>query len=264
MMRGMCLSVFGMVMVLGSSPAAEGATIGPDAFGYTATNEIPFSFTTIAGTGTNIIDNSDDGIASRSIGFTFNFYGTPYTTAFVSGNGLLTFDSANGSFANSDLTATPLQASIAAFWDDLFTDDDATDAVYHQVIGDAGSRQSIFQWNNVGHFAFVGGRVTFQLILFEGTDEIMLRFLDADFSRPGFDFGASATVGIKNAGLQGGERLLWSFNQGVITDNSSILFSPATTAAAVPEPGTLLLLGSGIAAAAAARRRRAVKRPTTD
>ena len=58
------------------------------------------------------------------------------------------------------------------------------------------------------------------------------------------DNGAVATVGIRNtSGQVNGERLQWSFNSSVIGDGTAIEF---TTAATVPEPGTIALFGLGI------------------
>jgi len=91
--------------------ATRATTIGPDASGFTANNTTAFAFEEISGTGTRVLPNTDDGFVSVPLGFTFNFYGTSYTSVFASSNGLITFGSGNLSFANDNLTtaAAPTQ-----------------------------------------------------------------------------------------------------------------------------------------------------------
>ena len=57
---------------------------------------MPFSFTDISSTGTVIIglNNADNAAVNTTIPFAFNFYGTNFTSVFVSSIGLMTFRSA--------------------------------------------------------------------------------------------------------------------------------------------------------------------------
>jgi hypothetical protein len=232
--------------MLGLAAPASATTIGPDSFGYTATNEIPFSFTNISGTGTQILANVDDSTLNVALPFVFSFYGVGYNSINISSNGLMSFVAATTAFTNASYAASAApggidQPQIAPLWDDWVTVDSA-DAVYHQTIGPAGSQQFIVQWNAVAPFAG-SGEATFQAILFQGTNDIMFSYLDV----VGLSFGnngSSATVGIRNIGAPGnGQFLQWSFNTGVIEDSESILITTTT----VPEPATLLLVGLGAA-----------------
>jgi hypothetical protein len=239
-----------MVGLVGSVPASA-ATIGPDAFGYTA-SEVHLLTGDISGIGTQVLPNVDDAFAQVPIGFDFNFYGTAYTDAFVSTNGLITFGSGNAAFTNTNLTASPTQASIAVLFDDWTTTGGA-DAVYYLTSGIAGHQQFVVQWNNVGSFGGPADNfVTFQAILFESNGDIYINYFDT-LSGDGRDNGGSSTVGIKDVGAQGGNRLLWSFNQNVIGGGTALRFQRPDAQA--PEPGTLALLALGMAGAAYRRRR---------
>src|SRR5205809_4705742 len=71
-----------LASLLASAVPARATTIGPDAFGYTATDQEPFSFVDISTTGTRVLAGSAEGTYFASIGFTFKFYGTGHPTAY--------------------------------------------------------------------------------------------------------------------------------------------------------------------------------------
>jgi hypothetical protein len=98
--------------------AQRGAVRGAnDLANYTAA-AVTSVFEDISGTGTVItgLTNQDDASVSIAMGLTFPFYGTNYTSVFVSSNGLLTFGTGTTAAANTNLTTSPTQAAIAAFW----------------------------------------------------------------------------------------------------------------------------------------------------
>jgi hypothetical protein len=242
-----------LALALGLTSSAAATTIGPDAFGYTATNSIPFAFTDISGTGTQLFGAGvDDTSLPAALGFTFDFYGSSYSSVFVSTNGLLTFGSANSSFTNQQLAIGPTQAAIAPLWDDLHTG--TVGAVYYATTGAPGSRIFTTQWDDVRHFSSSGSCCgTFQSVLFEGSNVIEFRYADVDFNIPGFSFGNNATVGI-SGGSASGNYLQWSHNSSVLSNAEAIRFSPGA-GDPIPEPSTLLLLGGGLLAGARRLRR---------
>src|SRR5207247_1907704 len=138
-------------------------------------------FTDISATGTDRLTSGDNvATGTLSIGFTFNFFGTNFTTLFVNSNGLITFGSSTTSGVNNTLSANPTQAAIAPFWDDLTVTNSvgsggaSTARVKTQLLGIAGSRQFVIQWDKV---TFVSGGstldpITFQAVLNEGTNNI--------------------------------------------------------------------------------------------
>jgi subtilisin family serine protease len=215
--------------VLGTTDAAGG---------YTATS-VAFGFNDISTTGTVIssLTGSDDSFASVTLPFGFNFYGTGYTSLFVSSNGLITFGSGNTSFSNTALSSGPTQAAIAPFWDDLhISNSTATARVLTQTIGSPGSRQFIIQWDKVSFFpGNAADTLTFQAILFEGSNQIRFNYLDLVSGTSFGNNGASATVGVKAAGTGTSTPLVQlAFNNGpntFVNTGVSTVLTPA-----LPQP----------------------------
>jgi len=240
---------------------AHAATIGPDAFGYTATDEVDFSFVDISGTGTSLLGGFDDVTTGLvGMGFNFDFYGTTYSSVSWSPNGLMTFTDDNGQFGNVDLTTTAPDGdnpSIAPLWDDWQFFQSGTDSTYYQTLGAPGSQQFVVQWEEARGFSSSPSGVTFQSILYEGSNDILFQYLDVDSG----DFraaGADATVGIRDTnGHNNGEALQWSNDSAVIRGNYAIRFSPnqEPPAPVIPEPGTLGLMGMGLVGLGLRRKR---------
>jgi len=235
--RSKLLLVWMCLLVAGG--LSHAATIGPDAFGYRATDDVPFSYVSIAGTGTRVLAGADDLVHLAGLGFNFTFYGTSYNTVCFSPNGLVTFGGCSGTFTNRNLTGDFIPSSahssvevggIAVLWDDWQFFQSGADAVYFiQVSGTPGNRALTIQWNIAFGFASSPQSVTFQVILFENNGDILMLYPDTDSG----DFrssGASATVGIRAAGAGStNNRLQWSFDQAVIPSGKAIRFlSPAS------------------------------------
>lgn len=239
--------VFGLALAAGLAATAPAfaTQIGPDAFGYKASDTaVQFAYEDISGTGTGQ-GFSDDDSASVALGFTFNFYGTDYTSVFVDSNGFIALGGDSfGDFSNEDLSLSATApdgndlAMIAPFWDDLDPSAAGSDDVYTQTLGPAGQRRFIVQWD-VTEFSGTGNPISVQLILFEGSNMILFQYADPSFSGSSRDNGGSATVGIRNTGGVGtGQFLQWSFNSAVITAGTAIVINP--------EPGSIALLGLGV------------------
>ncbi|GMU20319.1 MAG: hypothetical protein AMXMBFR13_04160 [Phycisphaerae bacterium] len=191
---------------------------------YTATLHLPYAFEDISTTGTRTLYQTDDTTTSAPLGFTFNFYGTAYTTAHWSPNGLITFDSATADYNNTTLLHGPALPAVAVLWDD-WTFFSPGDGAYYETKGSPGARRFILQWNIAYGYETSPESVTFQAILFEGTNEILFQYADVD-SGDFRSFGRSATVGVSSGDLS--NYWLWSFNLPIITSETAILFSPAS------------------------------------
>jgi PKD repeat protein len=128
---------------------------------------------------------ADDSSWSYNLPFGFPFYGTNYTTIYISSNGLITFTSPESSPGNglSDLAG---RLAIAPAWDDWRTDQGLGDDIY---IWQPDSDHVIIRWQVVAYYN-IGTFANFEAIL--GSDgEIKFNY--------GQNNGLiSATVGISN------------------------------------------------------------------
>lgn len=233
-----------------SSVAAR--TIGPDAFGYRATNN---QFSNYVGLNTTTdaipspeLDNAIDASTNNPIalGFNFNFYGTQYSHAHLNTKGFITFASLNNEWNNVNLaTSNRLQPTIAPLWDDWLTNRNAEDRVLYQTKGNFPNRTFTVEWSGIyayGSPSTPGNPVTFQVVLHETTDQIDFNYYDVH-SAPGYTtagdpYGGGATVGIANSnGATSGNNLQWTYNEAVIGPGRSISFyPPGSSPPAEPKP----------------------------
>src|SRR2546427_8316783 len=95
------------VCLLWPALARAAAAPGPDAFGYTVAATTNFSFLQITNGSTRVLWFDDDAaVTNANIGFSFNFYGSSYTTVSFSVNGLITFGGASLAYSNVNLMTT--------------------------------------------------------------------------------------------------------------------------------------------------------------
>jgi extracellular elastinolytic metalloproteinase len=236
--------------------------LGADAFGYVAVANAPLAIDLVAGGAgvVTLLGNAlDDEFASIPLGTnTFRFYGTQYAGSsplYVSTNGVITFGSPTTEYINTDLTAVPPQATIAALWDDLITLATGDSSVLYRfddTTGDAVPDRLVVEWNNVASIdpTLSSGTGTFQAILALNTGgtsgDVILNYPDLDFGTSTRNNGAVATVGIKAAGTQAADltarRLLVSLNTGAspfvatgtaVRLTTTDLLAPAVTTAAL-------------------------------
>ena len=171
---------------------------------------------------TTALNAVDDGAASIALGAnSFRFYNQTFTSVGVNSNGLITFGGLSTDYVNSNLMGSPAQASIAPLWDDWRTDTGTTpsdSAVLYKL--DTANNRLIVEWNDVLSYNGIGGAnpVTFQAVLQlnsgSNNGSIIFNYVDLNTGDVNYNNGASATVGIKDAGLQGPNRVLISQNTG--------------------------------------------------
>jgi len=217
------------LFLFGISTSSVARIVGPDSFGYTAidSNELDgptYNWIDIIGTGT-YWDPDDDDYTEVPIGFTFNFYGVDYDTVFIGSNGYLTFDGGDYEYDNFVFPSIGLPR-IAPFFDDLLKQE-VDSGVYYETIGTAPNRMFVVTWYIEDHFDFFGegygspNTVTFQVILYEGSNEIKFQYQDVTFGDSRWDYGASATVGINKG--DGITAVQYSNNEAVLENEMAIL-----------------------------------------
>jgi uncharacterized repeat protein (TIGR01451 family) len=226
-----------LTSVNAAAPVTVPSAGGPDSFGYTyldstATGGPTYNWIDITTTGTQILYGSDDSyVANVPLGFFFNYYGTDYSQITIGNNGLLFSNFGSSQYVNQQITQTPgLHGFLAPYWDDLVTWTSGA-AIYYQTIGTAPNRIFVTEWLNNGHYYSSSSGITFEAILYEGTNNIIFQYNDLDFGSVSgstssdlgpYNNGGSATVGIEDpigtVGLQ------YSYNQQVINPGLAILF----------------------------------------
>lgn len=207
-------------------PADVAATGGPDDFGYTWNDAVPFNWidaTTGVDTGLAGVDAYTGPI---DIGFAFKFYENTYTQFYVSTNGLITFGGGSASWSNQPIPSSAQPNNfIAPFWDDLAVGSPYNSGkVYYLSGGASPNRYLVIEWHNVTACCTdeATDYKTFEVILYENGD-IVMQYLHLS------GYLGSATVGIEDdAGVTGLEYL---YNMSGLVQNKAIRFyRPAPSA----------------------------------
>ena len=191
---------------------------GPDFYGYVCESGTAFSY----------IDATDDtqlyaldGVAEIALPFPFTFYGTTYDKVLASTNGNVQFGNGNSFYINSclvDGSAKPMGEMIAPYWDDL----DLRESGFLEtaVIGEEPNRIFIIEWDDVPRFGDDEDRVTFEIQLFEESNDIL--FLYADVTSFEGNNGSSATIGLQSAAHD--IALQFGCNQPVVANATQLRF----------------------------------------
>jgi hypothetical protein len=153
---------------------------------------------------TSFPGNDDGSVGPISLPFTFNLYGSSYTSVYVNNNGNITFQNATNQFSASGFPfGTPM---IAPFWSDVDTRSPGSGVVMYKVF----PTYMIITWKNVGYYNEHSDLLnTFQVIISDGTDPIIgvgnnvsfnygdMQWTTGDASNGSGGFGGiSATVGV--------------------------------------------------------------------
>ena len=187
---------------------------------WTASSTTTFVDISATGTPLSLTDDSEANIVSP---FPFTFFGATSTDLRVGNNGGILFGVTTGDLGLSNIAlpaATGLPApAILPFWDDM---DDETGNVYWEVQGTAPNRTLIVEWYNRPHFNGIGA-VSYEVILYETSNAVELRYLDTDFGDATLNAGLSATSGLQQNTTTA---VQYSFNQPVLYGGFGVRFEP--------------------------------------
>jgi subtilisin-like proprotein convertase family protein len=174
--------------------------------------------TAFTGGGTEIGLTGDDATVNVALPFTFQFYGVNQTSVNICTNGFMTFTPttiAGSPFTNAALA--PGNNGIFPYWDDL----NGAPGVFTATSGVAPNRVFTVRWEKP---PFTGtGIYSFEVKLYETTNEIQFIYNDVTSQTGGGAGGASATIGV--AGPAGFPVTQHSFNTNNITNGQCISFN---------------------------------------
>ena len=165
---------------------------------------------------------------SISIPFSFEFYGTTYSKIYVGSNGMVGFASSGmTSYSNTNIprTYTP-NAVMYGYWDSL--NESVGGTVQMGTVGTSPNRKVVVTWLNVPHRSQYSAKFSFQVVMCEGTNEIVFQYLEVS---PGSTYGGgrSATIGIENQ--RGTIARKWSYNTaGAIANGDALRFTRSLSA----------------------------------
>lgn len=279
MNRTFAYSIAAAAALVTSAPAFAGAVVS----GFTASGTIP---------------QCDDSCTQGplALGFTANYFGTNYTTTYLSNNGYVTFGGGQTAFTpvglGSGYTGLPI---IAAFFADVDTRAANGGSVQWGSNTFGGRNAFGATWTDVGYYPSQSNKLnTFQLLLVDRSDiavgdfDIVLNYDKIQWETGGADGGTngvggtSASVGYnKGTGATAGQygTLPGSLVNGALLDNGpnslvagsnvgvagryifnvrSGAVTPPPTNGAVPEPATwaMMIGGFGMIGASLRYRRR--------
>ncbi len=160
----------------------------------------PWSFRTYdyvgAATDGTRLELDEDGVSDETaLGFSITYYGTDYSSVYVSANGMIGFDPVGLDAATlpSIPDATAPNGVIAPLASDL--DPSAGGSIYTRAAGAAGQRIFVVEWIGVP-VAGLGGSRTFAVVLYEDNGDILFQYRTL---RGGDTISAgTTTVGLEN------------------------------------------------------------------
>ena len=209
------------------SPGSAYAGVAPDPDDYT-TNKIPGNFVDISDTGTQLSIADEGGVAGIPVGFSFEFFGTIFTSVTITANGYLGFSPVISHNNVSIPVPDPPNAFIAPFWDDLNPQLNQNSGIFYQTLGTTPNRQFIAEWKDVPLKSDPDSRLSFEVVLFEGSNEIQIHYLSmidgSGLTTSPLVTGKSATIGIENSDGSKGNEV--AFNKaGAVTSGSAFSFT---------------------------------------
>lgn len=168
-----------------------------------------------------LIRMSDDYACGVSLPFSFTYYGKPYSVMYVSSNGLLGFTGTGMTvYSNTNIPYAGLpNCAIYPYWDDL--NPAVGGSVRVALVGSAPNRKVVVNWVGVPLDMSRSTKLTFQAILYEGSNDIVFQYQNVGTGA--YSAGASATVGIEDQ--TGTQACKFSYNTRSLVNKTAIRFT---------------------------------------
>lgn len=190
---------------------------GPNVYGYRWVDNLGGDTATYAWEEPNApieltaISNTDDASASVPFGFTFNFFGTNYTSGWASTNGVFGLSASNTSWSNGCPASGITVAAIMPYFDDGNTSTGASSdggrVVYQQY-----ADHVTITWDSVGTCCTNGtDLLDYQLQLWNN-GKIKLQYRQIQRITGTSSNGSSPTIGIQNTSAAGLDQLNYYCN----------------------------------------------------
>ncbi len=110
--------------------------------------------------------SGDDVASSATIPFSFNYYGTAYSTISICTNGFISIGGSSASYTVASFPTSAVPGAIALFWHDL-----NGSGITYGTIGTTPNRKFVVNYNNYGDFSG-GAPNTGQIVLYETSNVI--------------------------------------------------------------------------------------------
>jgi hypothetical protein len=191
--------------------------------GYYTDNTVPYSWIEISGTGTRIYLTDDDH-TYFPVPFPVRLYGESYSNISINSNGIIYFVDNYDDFPSWVTMCIPsandfgVSAFAAPFWTDL--DPSVGGAIYYEVRGTPPDRMLIVEYANLPHY-WTSGTVTFEIIFYEGSDDILGQYKDVTLTGSPYNYGAASTLGVQRDASYGQQ---YSCSEPVMSNLMAILW----------------------------------------
>ena len=218
----------GQGAVVSFIPTSNGSTA---AYTIAGPNNLFPDISRAAGVLTSLAGTGDDVSEVVPLGFTFTYYGVPYTTVNLCDNGFMNFGASTCPFGASGIPGGLFSghpdAMIAGHWGDLDTSINPG-AVYYVTSGPIGDQVFTVQWqsqNNWASSATTGTDMTYTIQIFESTGEVIISYGAMVNVTATNASGGSSVTGIENDGALSGIEM-GDFQNGTSLSGSRFIFYP--------------------------------------
>ncbi len=164
--------------------------------------------------------------------FDIQFGGGSYTSLWVAPGGTISFS--NFSYeGDSQIPTSQVDTLVAPFWADLYPFGSGNDNnAFWEVLGSQPNRELVVEWRDVGICCESTNTVTFQVVFFEGSSNILFNYKNTAFggSYSNNNNGATATSGVQVSSSLGSQ---FSYNHPVLKSKTALFWYPATPTATV-------------------------------